>query len=521
MKRRVFVGSLAAAAIGTTALRPGVLGAQSVAPPADQPAPDLPLPGFGFDTVVGFARELAQQEHVPLTSTLDVPFKDLGYDAYRGIRFRREADPWQDLPGWGLDLLPPGMLYTDPVRISLVDQGVVRPLPFDPSVLTYDANAFPADAAQQPPGDMGWSGFRLRTVLNRPGTLDELAVFQGASYFRALGRGNRYGLSARGLALGTGTAEGEEFPRFREFWIHTPDPTAGTVTVHALLDSPSVAGAFEYVIAPGDDTVFACRTALFPRRDLADVGVAPLTSMFWFGPADDAAQDDYRPAVHDSDGLQMITGAGQRLWRVLNNPPTLQISSFIDSDPRAFGLMQRGRDFRIYQDAEAAYQLRPSAWVTPRGSWGDGSVTLVEIPVESEFHDNIVAFWTPAQPLLAGEQASFDYDIRFGFSPADAGPFAQVRQTMVGRAVNTKGAHTFVVDFDAAAFDSETEPQPVVTASEGRIEHPYLIRLSAERLIRLAFEFLPDGAELADLTARLDGPDGPHSETWMFRWVRD
>ncbi|MBV0892815.1 glucan biosynthesis protein G [Paracoccus sp. Z118] len=524
MKRRIFVGSLAAA-VGTTALVPARLRAQTPGPLPD-PATPVPEPviaptPFGFDDVVTRAVELAQRDHERLTSSLTAPFDDLGYDAYRGIRFRRDADPWGPVPGWGLDLLPPGMLYEEPVRVNVIHNGVAQPVPFDPGVFNYDENAFPPDAPQMPPGDMGWSGFRLRTALNAPDVLDELAVFQGASYFRVLGRGSHYGISARGLALGTGSTAGEEFPVFREFWIETPNLDAGSVTIHALLDSPSVAGAFQFVITPGQNTRVRSRAALIPRRELTDVGIAPLTSMFWFGPGDDSGQDDYRPAVHDSDGVQMITGGGARLWRALSNPPSLQLSAFLDNDPQGFGLMQRARRFEDFQDAGAGYHLRPSAWISPHTNWGAGSVTLVEIPVQNEFHDNIVSFWKPADPLAVGTRTDFGYDLSFGSNPGDIGPFAKVRQTRSGVSINTQGARTFLVDFEDHLFRGRPAPEAVVRASAGRIEHPYALHVPEQGIVRLAFEFHPDGADLSDFSARLEGAEGALSETWMFRWVRD
>ncbi len=515
---------MTAAAMGASLLRaqPGLAQVQTQpAAPAAVPAP-APVPApppFDFEQVAQIAAELAARDYAKPAATLSGPFKDLGYDAYRGIRFDRAADPWKDLAGFGLDLLPPGMLYTDPVRINLVEDGAVRPLPFDPSVFIFDDISFPPDARQADPGDMGWSGFRLRSRLNRPDFLDELAVFQGASYFRVLARGTRYGLSARGLALGTGTPEGEEFPSFREFWIHTPGPQEQAIMIHALLDSPSTTGAFQFVIRPGSETVMATRVALFPRQELKAAGLAPLTSMFWFGPADGTGTDDYRRAVHDSDGLQMVTGTGQRLWRALNNPATLQISAFVDENPRGFGLMQRARDFEDYQDAEAAYELRPSAWTVPRGPWGKGAVSLVEIPVQNEFHDNIVSFWQPEAPLAAGQRHDFAYDLVFGLHLGDDAPLARVRGTRTGKSINRKGARTYMIDFDLALFRDQPDPTAAVTTSAGKVEHPYVVRLPGEDILRLAFEFLPEGATMADLSASLNGPAGALSETWLFRWA--
>ncbi|SDE87664.1 glucans biosynthesis protein [Paracoccus isoporae] len=494
---------------------------QAQAAPQDEDAASAPEPAdpFGFESVAAIAAGWASREWESPARELSGPFADIDYDAYRAIRFRRDADPWRDIPGFGLDLLSPGMIFYEPVRVNLVTDGVPQPMPFDPSVFDFDPNFFPEDAASATPDEMGWSGFRIRSALNRPDILDELAVFQGASYFRVLGRGNTYGLSARGLAIRTGSAEGEEFPVFREFWIHRPNPENGRVTIQALLDSRSVSGAYEFVIMPGAVSVLNTRVALFPRVELEGVGIAPLTSMYWFGPADGATFDDYRPAVHDSNGLQMVTGSGQRLWRALSNPTKLQISAFVDQDPRGFGLIQRPRDFADYQDAEAKYESRPSAWIRPTGDWGKGTVSLIEIPVESEFHDNIVSFWQPSEPLAAGTRADYGYRLSFGEEVVDPGTQAKVIATRSGRSVNRKGVHSFVIDFDLAPFIGRDDPSARVNAAKGQIEHPYLLRLEQEGLLRLSFEYLADGAEVADLSAVLEGSEGLNlSETWLYRW---
>lgn len=510
MNRRGFLLSSALAGLGFEVLGPA--GAQEA-----QPSP----PGeaaFDFERVIARAAELAAADHVAPGDELVGSFANLGYDQFRGIRFNRAHDPWAGLEGFGLDLLPPGMLFRTPVAVNLVDEGVVRPLPFDPLVFDYDPNGFPEGVDTQNIGQMGWSGFRLRTTLNRPDVLDEFAVFQGASYFRAVSRGTLYGQSARGLAIGTGSAEGEEFPIFREFWIHRPDLREESVRVQALLDSPSIAGAYEFVITPGDATIFATRAALFPRREIADAGITPLTSMYWFGPADRAGIDDFRPAVHDTEGLQITTGQGQALWRVLSSHRDLQLSAFLDRDPRGFGLVQRTRDFDAYQDAEARYDLRPSCWIAARGLWGEGQVALVEIPVQNEFNDNIVAFWQPAQALEAGKRHDFAYDLTFAMDVPAQTPVARVVDTLSGLSVNGRGARSYLIDFDLDAFGAD-DPQAEVQTSAGRVDHAHLLRLPAQNILRLAFEFFPEGAALADLSAVLNGPDGALSETWLLRWT--
>lgn len=518
-RRRFLYGSTATAIAGPIAatLLPSLAQAQDAAAPGpDEPAPQP----FSFEDVIRVAADIATRDYAAPNSTLVGTFEKLGYDQYRGIRFRRDRDPWKDNGVFGLDLLPPGMLFKEAVAINLVKDGVVTPLPFDPLVFDYHSEGFPNGVDSQNIGQMGWSGFRLRTPLNRPDYLDEFAVFQGASYFRAVARNTIYGQSARGLAIGTGSAQGEEFPIFREFWIHEPRARDRGILVQALLDSPSVSGAYEFYIMPGNSTVISTRVALFPRKELADVGVAPLTSMYWFGPADRTRVDDYRPAVHDTDGLQMMTGSGNQLWRVLSSHSALQLSSFMDENPQGFGLIQRDRRFASYEDAEAHYEMRPSAWIAPNGLWGRGSVALVEIPVENEFNDNIVSFWRPGAPLAAGQRYDFSYDLTFAPLAPEQEPVARVRRTMSGAAINTPKNRVYMIDFDLGVF-GEDEPVAAITASAGKVLHPYIVKLREEGVMRLAFEFAAEGAPLAELTAVLNGPNGKLSETWLSRWTED
>jgi len=480
--------------------------------------PPMPEP-FGFEQVAALAAERAQQVYVQPVSQLVGSFADLNYDQYRAIRFRRDRDPWAGSKQFGIDLLSPGMIFYEPVQINLVRGGMPQPIPFDPSMLEFDPSHFPDGADLTTIGNMGWSGFRVRTVLNRPGVMDEFLVFQGASYFRAVARNTLYGLSARGLAIKTGSPDGEEFPLFTDFWIHEPDEDTQGVRIHAILDSRSVAAAFEFDVTPGPLTMVRTRVALFPRVDLRETGLAPLTSMFWFSPASRRTVDDYRPACHDSDGLQMHTGAGQALWRGLMAPRNLQISGFQDTDPRGFGLVQRARDFETFQDAEAMYHLRPSAWIEPEGDWGPGEVRLVEIPVENEFNDNIVSYWVPKDPLVRGQRHEFRYRLSFSPLPPSDLPLAKVRQVRSGRSINVETTRSFIVDFELGLFRDQL-PQFQVNASDGRIVHAYLKPLPDQRVLRLAFEFEPGRAPLAELHALLTDDQGVAlSETWLTRWT--
>lgn len=525
MHRREFVISAGAALTAASALGSSLGAAFAQEAPTSPAEPQQgveaqPLKPFDFEDVAAMARDLAAKAYSYRDADLVGSFGNLTYDQYRGIRFRRDRDPWAGSRDFAMDLLPPGAIFHEPVDISLVDDGVVIPVKFDPHMFEFDPAQFPDGVDYETIGNMGFTGFRLRTPLNRPDVMDEFVVFQGASYFRAVARGTLYGLSARGLAIGTGSAEGEEFPLFRGFWIHKPNPRDRYVRIHALLDSRSVSGAFEFRITPGAETVFDTRVALFPRQDMRTAGIAPLTSMYWFGPTDRNRVDDYRPAVHDSDGLQMLSGSEQRLWRVLSGHSTLQSSAFMDVDPLGFGLAQRARAFDAYQDAEARYELRPSAWIAPQEGWGKGTVSLVEIPVQNEFNDNIVSFWQPAEPLKAGERYDFNYMLSFAAEPPDSAPIARVVETMSGQSINNSSARTFVIDYDLGLFGSD-DPVPQIKTSSGSIGHSYLLRLPEQGRMRLAFEYIPEGAKLADLSAVLNGPEGSLSETWIARWTRE
>lgn len=317
--------------------------------------------------------------------------KDLTYDQHRDIRFVRENGPWygKRLP-FEVQFFHLGSLFQVSVPINEVIDGKAKPIDYSPAFFNYGKNDLKITD-----NHLGYAGFRLHNPLNSPTYYDELVSFLGASYFRALGKQQKYGLSARGLAIDTAVQTGEEFPIFREFWIQRPKRGDKSVTVYALLDSPSITGAYTFVITPGKQTVMDVDTVLIPRKAINKIGIAPLTSMFLFGENTKNRFDDHRPEVHDSDGLLIWNGKDEVLWRPLDNSKYLRISSFMDENPKGFGLMQRDRDPAHYLDFEADYEQRPSAWVEPSGNWGKGTIQLVEIPSQQEIHDNIVAFWVP------------------------------------------------------------------------------------------------------------------------------
>ena len=392
MHRRELLASAAASLLVPTSVHP-----------ADTAAP------FNAQTVRTLARNLAAQPYKVSGTTLPDSLKNLDYQAYRAIRFDPVKALWR---GQGLNFTAEffhrGFLFKDKVELFQVADGKAQPIPYDPDLFTFGKLAPPASNA-----NLGFAGFRLHYPLNRSDYFDEVCAFLGASYFRAVAKGQGYGLSARGLAIKTADPSGEEFPVFKTFWLERPAPGATSIVVHALLDSPSAAGAFRFTIRPGQATVFDTEMALYPRTDITQAGIAPLTSMFLFDANDRTGFDDYRAAVHDSNGLLLATGHGEQIWRPLANPHGLQISAFTDANPRGFGLLQRKRAFADYQDLESHYEKRPSAWVEPIGDWGAGTVELVEIPSPKETNDNMVAFWRPHEPLKAKGEYLLNYRLHW------------------------------------------------------------------------------------------------------------
>jgi glucans biosynthesis protein len=468
------------------------------------------------------ARALARSPYVPPKATLPGGLANLSYDQYRDIRFRRSAAIWaHPHRTFQLELLSLGYLFTMPVEIAIVRDGRAEHLAYRPDLFTA------GDLVREPlpAEDVGFSGFRLLHPINDPRRLDEVVVFQGASYFRSLGRDQVYGLSARGLALKVGDPAGEEFPRFRSFWIEEPKPGSAAVIVHALLDSQSVTGAYRFEIRPGRDTTMRVDAVLFPRVELTGVGLAPGTSMFMFSSSDREAFDDFRPQVHDSDGLLVLNGRGEHLWRPLANPARLQVSAFSDRTPRGFGLVQRDRSLADYQDFEAHFERRPSLWVEPVGDWGEGDVVLTEIPTDAEIHDNTVAFWRPRKPLAAGSEHRVSYRLSWGGEPSVERGRLRVVATAVGRA-DVKAptpVRRFVVDYSANPRPCRAPcalPSAIVTASAGKVRDVVVAENPLTRGYRVTFILDPEKAELCELRIDLKFGDARCAEVWLYRWTK-
>ncbi len=471
---------------------------------------------FGAETVRRIARELADKPYQPPSTKLPDTLAKLNYDQYRKIRFAPQRALWRgDNLFFQLQFFHRGFYYQDRVDMFQVVGGRAEPIAYSPDLFEF------ADVPRPAVEDIGFAGFRIHAPFNRADYFDEVCAFVGASYFRAIGKGQRYGLSARGLAIKTADPAGEEFPVFKSFWIEKPAPGAESIVVHALLDSVSTSGAFRFTIRPGDDTLLDTEMALYPRTDIAESGIAPMTSMFYVGTVQRTRADDFRPAVHDSHGLQMWTGHGEQIWRPLANPHKLQFSAFSDNNPRGFGLMQRERAFAHYDDLEARYEKRPSLWVEPIGDWGEGSVDLVEIPTNHEIHDNVVAFWRPKAPLQAKREYNFTYRLHWCWDVPAKTSLARIVDSRSGLSWS-QDTRLFVIDLVGDALkgvpgDGSFDPQ--VSAGQAKVKNPVAQPNPETGGWRMSFELDPKGSELVELRAQLLDDTAPVSEVWLYRWT--
>lgn len=528
--RRRVLGGLSAALCLSAA--PSVLLAQQPrpqTPPQGQPqaAPPqnaAPQPRFSFEDVQRRAREIAAVPYEP-SAGLPEALAKLDYDSWRDIRFRPErALLAQNGSPFRMQMFHPGFLFTRPVTVNVVRDGVPTPVPYAANLFDYGKVKFDKPL----PVNLGFAGFRLHYPLNDPRVFDELISFIGASYFRVLGREQRYGLSARGLAIGSGTGN-EEFPVFREFWVEAPAADAERVVIHALLDSPSVTGAYRFTLYPDQDTVIDIAATLYPRKPIEKLGLAPLTSMFFTGENDRRFFDDFRNELHDSDGLMIHSGSGEWIWRPLRNPRQQVVSSFAERNVRGFGLMQRDRTFEHYQDLDLAYERRPSYWIEPQGDWGEGVVELIEMPTTDETNDNIVALWAPKTPLEPGREFSFAYKLTAMLDSGDLHPGGRVINTYQAKPKAlgsgepvTEGARRFIVDFAGGDLDYHVkQPEKVEimpSIANGRIDRAFIVPNPKTKGFRAFIDVVVDPGQLAEMRAFLKSGGKALTETWTYPW---
>ena len=517
--RRTLVASLAMAGASVVTGRASAQQPGPAQPPA-QPA----TPRFGFDDVVRRARELSGAPLSPAPALPD-PLNKLDFDAWRDIRFKPDRALFTNGNGaFRLQTFHLGHLFRRPVTVNTIRDGIATPIPYAAGLFDYGRTKF-----EKPlPVNLGFAGFRLHYPLNDPRVFDEIIACLGASYFRFLGRGQRYGLSARGLAVNT-AAEPEEFPFFREFWIETPDPLADHATIYALLDSESVTGAYRFDLWPGVESTLEVSVTLFPRKAITKLGMAPLTSMFLLGENDRRVHTDFRSEMHDSDGLLVHSGTGEWIWRPLRNPTSTEVSAFLDRDLRGFGLVQRDRTFEHYQDLDLSYELRPSYWVEPTSPWGEGHIELLELATSDETNDNIVASWVPREAPEVGKPFTFGYRIIASMDLSRLSPN--------GRAINTfqtqaralganesapPNSRRFIIDFSGGDLGYyQTDPgavEVVPTTVNGKILRSFITPNPHIKGFRAGIDVQLDPGQSTDLRAFLRAGSRTLTETWTMPW---
>ncbi|UUX97937.1 glucan biosynthesis protein [Aquabacterium sp. J223] len=525
MQRRTFI----AAGSASAALTSLGLSEQALAQAGLRLGPARP---FSAAALVEQARSLASR---PFAAAANLPkdvLERIDYDAHGKIRFNPEVALFKDGPGaFPVTFFHLGRFFQTPVQMHVLEKAASG---FDAREILYSPSYFdmPADSpARQLPQGAGFAGFRFQeSRLGDPAKLpwqrNDWVAFLGASYFRAIGELYQYGLSARGVLVDAAVpGRDEEFPAFTRFWFEPPTGN-DTVVVHALLDGPSLTGAYRFVMKRDRAVVMDIEAHLFLRKDVARLGLAPLTSMYWYSETTKPTAIDWRPEVHDSDGLAIWTGAGERLWRPLLNPAATVASAFVDKTPRGFGLLQRDRNFDHYQDG-VAYDRRPSLWVEPLGDWGEGSVQLIEIPTDDEIHDNTVAAWVPKAPATAGSRVDLRYRLHWTDREPYPTPLAQCVATRLGRGgvpgqPRPAGVRKFMVEFLGGPLDKlpfGVKPEAVLSAARGSFSYVFTeaVPNNVPGHWRAQFDFTPQDNEPVDLRLYLKNGDQTLSETWLYQ----
>ncbi|MGO9430793.1 glucan biosynthesis protein [Rhodoblastus sp.] len=480
-----------------------------------QPAATV-LP-FSASFVVEAAKNLAAKPFAsPAAADLPAPLANLSYEAYVAIRAKPEGLIWAQDPGdFVIEPLHRGFVFTTPMQINLIEDGLSRRLDYDASKFIFAGVNLSA-----PPTNLDFSGFR---ILHRAdsGDLREMAIFQGASFFRSSAPGQSLGVTARGLSIRTGDPRGEEFPVFRGVWIEKPTRAANSLTIHALLDSESVAGAYRFTLHPGEATIVDTECALFPRAAMDSFGLATMSATMLFGPVDRRGVDDLREAAAETSGLQMLTGAGEWVFRPVSNRNALQISEFVDENPKGFGFLQRKRDFDDFYDEFQHWERRPSLWIEPIGDWGPGSVELVEIPSDSESAQNMIAFWRPKAALAKGQETDFAYRQFWCWSPPSSPPLAIAMGVRSGHGAG-RNLRRFQVDFRGDVLADPARVADIkanLNVSPGKIASLRVYPTPERKSCRVQFDLDPGGENACEMRLTLESQGATLSETWLYRWT--
>lgn len=488
---------------------------------------------FSLDDVAAKAKALGEENYSAPASNLPAEFHEMPFADYQKIQPRPEKFEWseRDTP-FKLGFYHQGMHFNTPVKINEITATTVTEIKYDPE--RFDFGDLKLD--QQATQNIGYAGFRVMYPINQKGKQDEIMSMLGASYFRVIGKDQVYGLSARGLAIDTALPSGEEFPYFREFWIERPKPQDKHLVIFALLDSPRATGAYRFTLHPGKDAVVDVQARVYLRNAVDELGLAPLTSMFLFDPKQPPQQQSFRPALHDSNGLAIHAGNGEWLWRPLNNPKHLAVSSWQVENPKGFGLLQRGREFSRYEDLDDRYDLRPSAWIEPKGDWGKGRIKLVEIPTQDETNDNIAAFWTPDKLPEQGQPLEFAYRMHW---TRDEQALHQPDNAWVAQTLRTMGEDkqanlirelddsiALLIDFEGPALAklaADATPSSQVSVGDNAKLIDNSLRYNpASKGWRLTLRIkVKDPAQPVEMRAALVDGDQPLSETWSYQLPAD
>lgn len=493
-----------------------------------------PKTGFSFDALIEMAKGLADKPYVaPSPPPRDI-LERIDYQAHGQIKFDTSRALFADGPGaFPVTFFHLGKYFQNPVRMHAVEGAaqnqVAQEIIYDPAYF-----AMPQDnPARSLPKNCGFAGFRFQeSRLGDQAALDwrknDWVAFLGASYFRAIGELHQYGLSARGIAVNTALPDrGEEFPCFTHFYFETPKDDGNTTVVYALLDGPSITGAYRFTLTRARGVVMEIEKALFLRSDIARFGVAPMTSMYWFSETRKIQAVDWRPEVHDSDGLALWSGTGERIWRPLNNPLRAVDSSFQDRGPHGFGLLQRDRNFDHYQDG-VMYDRRPSLWVEPLDDWGPGAVQLIELPTDDEIHDNVVAAWVPAAPAKAGSAYRFRYRLHWLADEPYPTPLARCTATRLGNGgqpgtTRPRGVRKFMVEFLGGPLTTipfGVKPEPVLWASRGSFSYVFTEAVpdGIPGHWRAQFDLTVAGGDPVEMRLFLKDGDKVLTETWLYQY---
>jgi glucans biosynthesis protein len=444
--------------------------------------------------------------------------RGLTYEQYVGIRNKPATSIWAtENIGFAVVPLHRGFIFSTPVTINLVAQGQARRVVYDQNMYDFGNFAAPSNL-----GDIGFSGFSIQAAQGQgPDGFSEIASFQGASFFRAMARGQNPGTMARALSIKTADPRGEEFPMFRSIWIERPSLAVDALIIHAITDSESVTGAYRFTVRPGEATIIDTECTFFARTMVDHFGLATMSATHLLGPIDRRRSDDLRPHIAEIGGLQMLTGSGEWIWRPVANRETLQISTFVDDKPRGFGFLQRDRDFERYQDDIQHWEKRPSLWIEPIGDWSAGGMQLVEIPTETEANDNIITYWRPKQALAPGSETSFAYRQFWCWSPPERPGLAVTTASYSGRGVANR-RRRFIVEFAGDILADQTQSQDVkasLSISPGTVTLIRNFRYKDFKVFRVLFEFDPGAETSIEMRLVLEANGKPVSETWLYRWT--